>query len=280
MWLVKMSTNSSRWAFNFTKWAPTESQILIATSCVQNEEKERLAKFVFKKDFKASLIGRLMMRKYVAETFNVAYKDVIFKRDDRGKPYLDNSIRKYPDLSFNVSHQGDYAVFAAEPSRRRLGVDVMKLDYAGGRNLSEFFRIMTRQFSPNEWKTIKGCDGEKKQIAMFCRHWALKESYVKAIGVGITVNLQDISFKINSMQLFKDLLVTDTELYLKGVKQDWVFEEMLLDDEHCVAVALEKDVSGGTRVLFEEIDFNTLMCNCESLLPTDEVYTRNFFIKM
>lgn len=279
MRLVKMSQlNVARWAFNFTKWTPTESDVLLAVSCVQKEEKERLAKFVFKKDFKASLIGRLMMRKFVCDTTNFPYKEIQFKRDDKGKPFFDMTNR--PDLVFNVSHQGDYAVLAGETTNKRLGVDVMKLDYAGGKNLNEFFRIMNRQFSPDEWKTIKSRSSRKKQIATFCRHWALKESYVKAIGVGITVNLQDISFKINTMELARDSLVTDTELYLKGVKQDWIFEEMLIDDEHCVAVALEGSSVNQSGILFEEIDFVSLMENAQSLFEKDVLYAKDFFMKM
>jgi phosphopantetheinyl transferase len=55
-----------------------------------------------------------------------------------------------PSILFNVSHQGDLAVLAGATGclpGHSLGVDVMKFEYSGGKTLSEFFRIMTRNFS-------------------------------------------------------------------------------------------------------------------------------------
>lgn len=208
-----MSNNSARWAFNFTKWSPTYNDLLQSTACIQQEEKQRIGRFVFKKDFKSSLIGRLMMRKFVANSTNIPYNEVNIKRDEKGKPFVENC-----NVTFNVSHQGDFTVFAGDFNDGILGIDVMKLEYKGGKSLKEFFRIMTRQFSQYEWSEIFNAGNEKQQLAMFCRHWCLKESYVKATGVGITINLQEISFKINTKQLNTDNIVDDTELYIKGEK--------------------------------------------------------------
>jgi 4'-phosphopantetheinyl transferase len=43
---------SIRWAFNFGSWFPTESQFQLAACCIQEEEKTRIGRFVFKKDAK------------------------------------------------------------------------------------------------------------------------------------------------------------------------------------------------------------------------------------
>lgn len=270
-----MANASVRWAFNFSKWNPSHSDMLLASSCVQIEEKERLGRFYFRKDLKSSLIGRLMMRKFVCEMSGKKYNEIKFLRDDKGKPILFEGDN-YPKLNFNVSHQGDYVVLAGECSSVNLGVDVMKLEYSGGKPLGEFFRLMDRHFSPQEWVTIKSSGTEKQQIAMFCRHWCLKECYVKAVGVGITINLQNISFKINTKFLDKNFIVNDTELYIKGIKLDWEFQEMLLDDQHCVAVALS---NSSTSIFFREIDFNELIEGCVPLLPADEQYCLNYFKK-
>lgn len=274
----KMSNNKSvRWMFNIRSWIPTKDEILLATSCVQREEKERLSKFVFKEDFKSSLIGRLLMRKFVNDFTNLPYDKIKFYRDDKGKPLLDS---KNANLNFNISHQGDYVVLAGELDYLVMGVDVMQTDYAKSKSLNEFFRIMNRQFSDIEWITIKSCKSENEQISMFCRHWALKESYVKAIGVGITVNLQDISFRINTKNLRVDAVVNDTKLYLKNQVQDWTFEETLLNNDHCAAVALQGDNKRNNPRLFEEISFATLLNKAVSLLEADELYADSFFKKM
>lgn len=274
---------SIRWAFSFGSWYPTESQFQLAASCIQEEEKARIGRFVYKKDAKASLVGRLMMRKYVSENSRLAYADIRFGRDDRGKPYLIGDHGGKPILSFNVSHQGNCAVLAGENGNAvKVGIDVMKLEYSGGKTLSDFFRIMTRHFSPHEWETIRGnhVTSDKQRLSMFCRHWCLKESYVKATGTGIAVDLQEISFRIKTNNLTVGAVVTDTELFVNGSRlEDWNFEETLLDESHCVAVALNGKDGVPDLVSFKCLDFNELMSRSTPLLSVDPDYSQNFFKK-
>lgn len=70
--------------------------------------------------------GRLLLRKVISYALGIPYKDIKLARTDKGKPYLVNS--GYPSLSFNISHQGDYAILAAD-SIHNVGVDVMKIEY-------------------------------------------------------------------------------------------------------------------------------------------------------
>lgn len=161
-----MSNKSVRWAFDISKWNPSVPEILLASSCIQADQKDRLNRFVFKKDLKYSLVGYLMSRKFVSEALNRSYNSVKFIRDDRDKPIVENNVAK---VNFNVSHHGNYTVCVGECGDLLLGVDVMRFEYSGGKTLSEFFRIMNRQFSPEEWLNIKGASHEKDQIAMFSR---------------------------------------------------------------------------------------------------------------
>jgi 4'-phosphopantetheinyl transferase len=115
---------------------------------------------------------------------------------------------------------------------------------------------------------------------MFCRHWCLKESYVKATGTGIVVDLQRISFRVNTSVLRMGVVVTDTELYVNGNHlEDWSFEESLLDENHCVAVALSGKGRGSDPVVFRYLDFNELMNGSKPLLSADPAYSQNFFKK-
>ena len=71
----------------------------------------------------------------------------------------------------------------------------------------EFFRLMRRQFTVDEWNQIErptfdGADEMSatlgnRQLAAFYRHWSLKESYVKAIGSGLNIDLQRLNFKVS-----------------------------------------------------------------------------------
>lgn len=278
-----MST-SIRWSFNWGTWSPSPQQFRQAISLIQPEEKLRLGRFVFRKDVRASLAGRLLMRKYVSESLHVPYHLVKLLRDENNRPCLENDT-----LLFNVSHQGSYTVLAGEKvnvgaKNLMLGVDIMKLEYTGGKKIQEFFRIMDRNFSVREWNEIRGGKTEKEQVDMFCRHWALKESYVKAIGTGLVENLQELDFATKSKLGEKDV-VCDTVLYNNGTETSWRFEETVLDG-HCVAVAISKELAElkgtfGTRnnPMFQELTYEDLISGAQALDKEDEKYCDEYFLK-
>ncbi|NWS45786.1 ADPPT transferase, partial [Probosciger aterrimus] len=111
----------------------------------------------------------------------------------------------------------------------------------GSSSIPNFFHIMKRQFTETEWGVIKSMSNEWMQLDMFHRHWALKESFLKAIGVGIGFNLQRIEFSVSPLQLEIGKVYKETKMLLDGdEEEEWTFEETRLDDHHHVAVALGK----------------------------------------
>ncbi|KAG5677941.1 hypothetical protein PVAND_007655 [Polypedilum vanderplanki] len=279
----------ARWAFDFIAWKPTLQELMVAVSLIQPEEKQRIAQFVFQEDFKSSLAGRLLLRYFVRSALCIDNHQFKFGRDERNKPYLmeingsksncdgDNKI-----IDCNVSHQGSFACLAGfydnkAPSNTevRLGVDVMKIEYAGGRSLSEFFRIMTRNFSDNEWNYIKSFSSNQEKLQAFMRNWCLKESYVKNIGTGITMNLQTLDFQFNTPVVKNGEVITDTQLKVDGkLLNNFTFEESLLNDDHCVAVSIQnKPPSNKHKSLnFQIIKFEELIGNATPLTAPDEKY--------
>ncbi|KFO91733.1 L-aminoadipate-semialdehyde dehydrogenase-phosphopantetheinyl transferase, partial [Buceros rhinoceros silvestris] len=185
--------------------------------------------------------GRLLIRKLIAEKLCIPWNEIHLKRTSKGKPFLENNVVDIcSNYNFNVSHQGDYAVLAAEPELQ-VGIDIMKTNLPGSSSIPNFFRIMKRQFTETEWGVIKSMSNEWMQLDMFHRHWALKESFLKAIGVGIGFNLQRIEFNVSPLQLEVGKVYTETKMLLDGEnEEEWTFEETRLDDRHHVAVALGK----------------------------------------
>lgn len=272
----------ARWAFDFKSWKPSLQELMTAVSLIQPEEKERISKFVFQEDFKGSLAGRLLMRYFIKCALCVDNDKFKLGRDERNKPYLSeiDGMSNESTIDFNVSHQGSYACLAGyvgneANAQMRLGVDVMKIEYGGGKSLQEFFRLMTRNFSSNEWAQIKSFNSEEKQLSAFMRNWCLKESYVKNVGVGITVNLQKLDFVIKTPEILPNQIVTDTKLKLNNeLLNAFHFEESLIDDEHCVAVSLQKHKlnDGYTPPKFQIIKFEELISNGTPLSTPDKLY--------
>lgn len=271
--------SSVRWAFNTKEWNPTVQEWLLATMCVPLEEKERIQKFVFKADAKASIAGCLMIRKFVHLATSVPYEQIIITRDKGGRPYFKSS--KY-HLEFNISHQGNFTVLAGEVrSDVNVGVDIVKFESKSGFELSELFRLTKQSFTNEEWSTILAPDCDSKRSAMFFRHWCLKESYVKATGVGICTDLQSISFKVNTDTLsFQEPCIDTIVEVNKEIKSDWRFQEWLLDAEHCVVVALSSDDPIKLPpVAFTLLSWSDLVREAKPLLPPDMINCELFMTK-
>ncbi|ALC43466.1 eap [Drosophila busckii] len=238
----------TRWAFDLSTWRPTLPQLTQAVSAIQPEERVRLMKFHFIDDFLSSLIGRLLMRKFVSTCSGENYHQVQFARDVRGKPYWVQQKAKTTTtaLSFNVSHQGKLVVLAGirgSPTDGEFGIgaDVMKIEHNSGKSLTEFFRLMQSKFSTQEWNYIcRPQHNERAQLKAFMRHWCLKEAYVKELGVGITVDLQQINFSVDTTHALEEAVspLCASSLRYNGTPMtQWHFEEHLLTPTYCAAIA-------------------------------------------
>jgi 4'-phosphopantetheinyl transferase len=274
----------ARWAFDFLSWKPTLADLKVAVSLIQPEEKQRLAKFMFQEDFKASLSGRLLMRHFVRQSLRIDNNQFKLSRDSREKPFLIeiDGATNWDDrvIDFNVSHQGAFACLAGYGSRKsdanatiRLGVDVMKIEYTGGKSLAEFFRLMTRNFSQDEWKHINSHNSNVGKLEAFMRNWCLKESYVKNIGTGISVDLSKLNFVISTPDLEPNKVISDTKLKVNQQQlENFHFEESLIGIEHCAAVSIQNKPADYQPLAFEFIQFEELIKNATPFTEVDESY--------
>ncbi|XP_023262379.1 L-aminoadipate-semialdehyde dehydrogenase-phosphopantetheinyl transferase [Seriola lalandi dorsalis] len=283
---------SVRWAFRCGSWTPSRCDWLFAARCIQREEKDRIGQFVFAKDAKSAMAGRLLLRRFVCERMGVPWTEIRLERSPRGKPYLAAPLMDSSDSdaawSFNLSHQGDYAVLAAEQGVQ-VGVDLMKTTMPGSSSVPEFFRIMTRQFTAYEWSVIQSAGSEHQQLAAFYRHWALKESFIKAIGTGLGFNLQRVEFHLPSEPLTQGPVLRQTKMHLdEEEEEDWIFEESLLDVDHHVAVALgpadKADSAPHPSSLpppttFTLLSFSDLIASALPLTEEDPAYWDSFKMK-
>lgn len=102
---------------------------------------------------------------------------------EKGKPYLS----AYPHIHFNISHSGDIAVCALGASP--IGVDVEMLRPV---KLCSTARMLSRR----ERAYLEGLPKEQREEALF-RFWTLKESYAKALGVGLGMDFTKAEFSLS-----------------------------------------------------------------------------------
>ena len=107
-----------------------------------------------------------------------------FEYSDRGKPRLAASMSD-SSLQFNVSHSLNYALYGFT-NNHLIGVDLEFL-----REMENITELAKRFFTHREFQLIADLTGREQQAA-FYQLWTAKETYLKAIGTGLSNSLTDI----------------------------------------------------------------------------------------
>ncbi|WP_368993905.1 4'-phosphopantetheinyl transferase superfamily protein [Caldifermentibacillus hisashii] len=121
-----------------------------------------------------SLIGEMLLRKYLWD--NRWEKNIVLKENEFGKPYVRG-------IEFNISHSGSWVVCAV--CDQRVGIDIEKVyDFD--------INLVTHFFHPYEINWIHQVNGIEK-INRFFKIWTKKESFIKAVGEGLSIDLSSFS---------------------------------------------------------------------------------------
>jgi len=107
--------------------------------------------------------------------------------DDHGRPHLASRPSGTPDLRFNLSHTPGLVACAVTVGRE-VGVDVEHI----GRQLVHD-NIPERFFSAREVAALRARPDAEQRVVFF-DYWTLKESYIKARGLGLALPLGQFSF--------------------------------------------------------------------------------------
>lgn len=93
-------------------------------------------------------------------------------------------------------------VVLASDSRFLVGCDVMTTCAPrAGESADDFFADFDTSLTENEWRVIRNAGGEGEQLVLFFIHWALKEAYLKATGIGMGIDLDRVEFSISQQAI-------------------------------------------------------------------------------
>uniref|UniRef100_A0A914GYL1 L-aminoadipate-semialdehyde dehydrogenase-phosphopantetheinyl transferase n=1 Tax=Globodera rostochiensis TaxID=31243 RepID=A0A914GYL1_GLORO len=205
----------------------------------------------------------------------VGWADVEVSRTERGKPF----IVRPEDLSvgLNVSHQGDYTVFASSCTNQ-VGVDVMRLDMCrGNKTANEYINSMAKSASARELRTMRSQPTEQMKMTVFYRYWCLKEAIMKATGHGLVNDLSRYDFIIDPSERYRQGCFITSTTFTEDAKlqPQWIFEESFVDANHVAAVCREKALPAActfnkdpcAKIFFSKVDFDFLLGDASLLNP-------------
>ena len=145
-------------------------------SLVDGKRVERSMKYRFEADIKRSLMAHVLLNLAVKEECPDISLPVMTSEDENGRPLLDH-IPGLDKFRFSLSHSGDYAVCAVNGAP--VGVDIEVIGKDGD-------KIARRFFAEDELKYIYNAES-------FCHIWTLKESFMKAVGLGMKLPMDAFS---------------------------------------------------------------------------------------
>lgn len=156
---------------------------------------------------------------------NTTPSDLGFQQGAHGKPYLANAGLE--SLQFSLSHtRGLFAVLVS--SSGEVGADVERCrDRVRGRRVAE------RYFSPEEVDELFSFP-EAEQHRRFFDYWTLKESFIKAKGMGLAIPLPSFSFAIADPEQVQFSACPSIE----PDSSRWCFQRVEVGEKHAAAVCL------------------------------------------
>ena len=126
-----------------------------------------------------TVAGELLARYSVGQYLKKPDQEINLVFGEKGKPHIGN----LSDVHFNISHSGNYVVCAV--SKTEVGIDVERIRKVN-------LRIAERFFSHSEIHDLMARD-EADRMHYFITLWTIKESYLKAIGRGLTQHLNSFT---------------------------------------------------------------------------------------
>jgi 4'-phosphopantetheinyl transferase len=149
-------------------------------SLVDDHKLVRMKKYKQQESYENALLGDMLARFAVLKGTGIRYIKRPFLLNDYGKPGLP------PDMSlqFNISHSANRIVCAS--GQAPLGIDVQLVGEINPSDIAERF------FAPEEFRLLQEADDDAR-MELFYDLWTLKESYIKALGKGLSIRLDFFS---------------------------------------------------------------------------------------
>jgi 4'-phosphopantetheinyl transferase len=150
-------------------------------SVLSPDELERASRFHFERDRRHYQCARGLLRVILARYLKLPPGSLRFSYGSHGKPALAGT-----ELRFNLSHSGGLALLAVAGGGE-VGVDIEQVKPRG-----EVMNIAERFFSPGEIVWLRAQPPDLQQRGFF-RLWTRKEALIKAIGLGLSMPLNQFS---------------------------------------------------------------------------------------
>ena len=164
------------WRISLKVSSPTLLQL---KNTLSPDERSRAKRLLAPQKATAFIIARGRLRQILGNYLNLPPAGLQFSYGIKGKPALHADLCS--DLSFNLSHSGDWALLAVAVDTA-VGVDLEQID-----PLIDCREIAAQFFNPQEISIFNNFPERRKRRG-FYRLWTSKEARLKRIGFGFSAD--------------------------------------------------------------------------------------------
>jgi 4'-phosphopantetheinyl transferase len=191
------------------------------------QERATSNRFLIKERQESYLLARILLRVVLSKYVNISPQSWTFRTNASGKPEIDLP-KMYRFLRFSLT-QTDGFMACAVAADREIGIDAEAIS-----RIVEIDTIADYYFAPVEASALQTLPPGLRRRRFF-ELWTLKEAYLKARGVGLSLPLEKILFNRDEgeMNYTLDASIDDP--------RNWRFYLLQPTVRHLVAVALPYD---------------------------------------
>jgi len=209
----------------FTEQIQDKKLLAAYKSMMTQEEHARHQRFYFPKHRHRFLITRALVRTTLSRYWDIAPENWKFSKNKYDRPEIIFQ-QGMPPVRFNISHAKGLVVCGVA-LKYDIGVDIENIGKS-----SRISDIAKRFFSSCEAQDIFSVPKEK-QLERFFYYWTLKEAYIKAKGMGLSLPFEQFVFDISE----KNLSIS-FDPKLKDDPAHWQFWLFRLAPVHCLSVSI------------------------------------------
>jgi 4'-phosphopantetheinyl transferase len=191
------------------------------------DELRQQRRFRFERDRHRYLVTRALVRTVLSKYAAIAPEQWLFATNPYGRPEVVNEDAGARRLVFNLSHTSGLIVLGVTRDRA-LGVDVENL-----REQRAAVGIADRFFAPDEVTALRALPAQEQEQRFF-QYWTLKESYIKARGIGLSIPLDRFAFDIEDRGEIRLTIAPS----LEDCAERWAFWQLESQSQYSVAVCV------------------------------------------
>ena len=198
------------------------SLLLAYQAMLSDAERVQQARFYFAKDRQRYLVTRALVRSVLSRYASVSPEQWIFSANAYGKPAIANVVADGADplarLSFSITHADNLIVIGVTRDNA-LGLDT---DNTRSRQVA----------------ALRALPLESRQQRFF-EYWTLKEAYIKARGMGLSIPMNQFAFYFS----FNHTVALTLDPLQNDVPERWRFWQYRLFNDYLLGVCAEKSGS-------------------------------------